>query len=361
MKNVCFFNSADFWGGGEKLHLEYAEAFKNKGYNVYLVSKANSPLARKGKEHDLSIYNISIRNLSFLNPVKHIQLIRFFRKEKIDTVIFSASQDIKIGSLAAKLAGVKNIVYLRGLALSIKNNLINQFLFNKVLTHIVANSEETKKTILRYLGKYIDSSKVKVIYHGIQVTAINKDEKLDSINKLGKGIILGNVGRLDWQKGQNHLIEIAAKLKEDNVEFTLFIAGIGEMQMKLEKLINKYNLHKEVILLGFVKDVQKLLNSIDIFLLTSTSEGFGFATVEAMASYKPVIAFDITSSPEIVIKDKTGILVEYPNINMFAKQIELLIKDKALRKQLGENGRASVLERFQLKDRIDEFEQYLLG
>jgi glycosyltransferase involved in cell wall biosynthesis len=363
MQNLCFFNSVPFWGGGEKLHLEYGVEFKKRGYNVYLGSKKNSPLSTKGKSQGLHVFNISVGNLSFLNPLQLIRLVRFFRNKNIDTIIFSGSQDLKLGGIAAKLANVPNIVYLRGLAVPIKNTFLNRILFKKILTHIVANSFETKRTILRNLSNHIEEDKVKVIYHGIDLSLLNRKDgnKLDIVAELGHGIILGNAGRLVLQKGQQYLIEIAKKLQKKNIEFTLFVAGTGELQSQLEGLIEAYHLQKNVILLGFVKDIESFMNSIDIFLLTSIYEGFGFVLLEAMVKSKPVVAFDVSSNPEIVIKDKTGFLVDCPDVDMFVEKVLALIKDETLRQQLGAAGKEWVLQKFQLNQRIAEFERYLLG
>jgi glycosyltransferase involved in cell wall biosynthesis len=363
MRNICFFNCVRFWGGGEKLHLEYATAFKKKNYNVYLVSGKNSPLSKKGHSEGLQIFNIYAGNLAFLNPIKQIKLVRFFRKENIDTVIFSGSPDLKLGGIAAKLAKVRNIVYLRGLAVPIKNSLLNRILLKDILTHIVANSEETKRTILGNMPDRIDKDKVKVIYHGIDVNPSNEktNNKLELIAQQGHGIILGSAGRLTKQKGQQHLIEIAKILKDKQIDFTLFIAGTGEMYATLEDLIAKNDLQKEVILLGFVQDIESFMSSIDIFLLTSIWEGFGYVLVEAMVKSKPVVAFDITSNPEIVTRDKSGFLVDFPDVNKFAEKVQLLIDNEPVRQQFGEAGKKSVLERFRLDERIDEFESHLLG
>ena len=362
MKNVCFFNSVIFWGGGEKLHLEYAMEFKKKNYNVHLVSGKNSALTSKAKTQDLPVFQLSVGNLSFINPVKIIRLIRFYKKEKIDTVIFSTSHDLKLGSLSAKIAGVKNIVYLRGLAVPIKDDFLNHIIFKSILTHIVANSQETKRSILTNFDKSIQKDKVKMIYHGIETesSTLNGYTKIDDIVAKGKGVILGSAGRLTRQKGQHHLIEIARILKDKNVEFTLFIAGTGDLQAELESLIKKYKLENEVILLGFVSNMKGFMNSIDIFLLTSIWEGFGYVLVEAMIESKPVIAFDISSNPEIITKNETGILIDYPDLEMFAEKTKMLIENKILCQQIGERGKKSVIDRFNLSDRITEFENYLL-
>lgn len=362
MKNTCFFNSANFWGGGEKLHLEYALEFKKKNYRVFLVSNKNAPLSKKASAQGLEIFSVSVGNLSFLNPFKILNLIRFYRKNEVDTVIFSASQDLKLGGFSAKLAGVKNIVYLRGLAVPIKNNLINRFIFKSILTHIVANSDETKRTILKNLAEVVDEKNVKTIYHGIELkeSLFDQQNKLDIITQNARGVILGNAGRLTPQKGQTHLVELAKKLKDNKIEFTLFIAGTGELQSELERLIDKYELQNEVFLLGFVKDMDSFMNSIDVFLLSSIWEGFGYVLVEAMTKSKPVIAFDVSSNPEIVTSE-SGFLIDYADLDMFYEKTKLLITDESLRKSMGEAGKHNVIDRFDLKDRITEFEYYLLG
>jgi glycosyltransferase involved in cell wall biosynthesis len=363
MKNVCFFNTVKFWGGGEKLHLEYALKFKEINYRVYLATSEDSPLHLKGKETGLLIFNIYAGNLSFLNPFKYFRLYRFYKREKIDTVIFSSSQDLKLGALSAKLAGVSSIVYLRGLAAPVKNSFLNRVLFRNILTQIVANSEATKRTILQNLGKYLDPEKVKVIYHGIElgVKPPSPGFSPGGAAVTGAGCLIGNAGRLTSQKGQQYLIETARLLKQKNIRFTLFIAGSGEMKSTLEKLIIQYNLQEEVVLLGFVEDVENFMNSIDIFVLTSLWEGFGYVIVEAMAACKPVVAFNLSSNPEIIINNETGFLVDFPDVEMFSRKIELLVNDENLRLQFGKKGRDRVEKYFQLDERIAEFEQYLLS
>ena len=361
MKNICFFNSIKFWGGGEKLHLENAIEFQKINYNVFLLSKLNSPLWEKANLEKLKTVPISVGNLSFLNPIKIIKLIRFYNSRHIDTVVFSASQDLKLGGISAYLAGVERIVYLRGLAVPIKSNLLNRILFKHILTHIIPNSEETKRKMLKYLGPYVKKEKVRTIYHGVDLEKLNfnKNDRLEAIQKKGHGIILGNAGRLTKQKGQDKLIEVAKKLHEQGIDFTLFIAGTGALKSELEILIEKYQLNRNVVLLGFVEDMGIFMNSIDIFLLSSAWEGFGFVLVEAMMKSKPIVAFDITSNPEIVENNKSGFLVSYPYIEMFAEKTAQLIKDNSLREVMGKEGLKIVQRRFILKDRVFEVESYL--
>ncbi|MFA8450267.1 MAG: glycosyltransferase family 4 protein [Bacteroidales bacterium] len=362
MKNICFFNTMKFWGGGEKLHLEYAEKFKEKGYNVSLVADHNSPLFERAK-NNFDIFHTNGGNLSFLNLIKIQKLVRHYKQSKIDTVVFSSSHDAKLASISASMANIKNIVYLRGLAVPIKSSIVNRYIFNKAITHVVANSEETKRTILQNLKGSFDEKKISVVYHGIDLDIIDKKEitELKEITERKRGqVIIGNAGRLTLQKGQHHLIEIARILKKKKLDFTIFIAGTGDLKSVLEQKIKEYNLEKEVVLLGFVEDIDRFMNSLDIFALTSKWEGFGFVIVEAMAQHKPCVAYNITSNPEIIEKDETGFLVEYADNKAFADKIEQLIKDKELRINMGTKGRQRAERNFQIKNVFDEFEKCLL-
>lgn len=360
MKRICFFDTVKFWGGGEKFYLEYALAFKEKGYEVILVCDKESILSQRAKEHGLKQFHISIKMWSALNPLKVAKLARFYKKEQIDTVILSTSPDLKIGSLAAQIAGLPRIVFKRALAIPIKDRRINRYIFKNFITHIIANSEETKKTVLQNLSSVIDERKIQVIYDGIQVDKLENHEVklLDAIVSKRKGIVLGNAGRLVSQKQQIHLLDVAVKLKKDNINFTLFIAGKGVLKEELELAIKERGLEEHVFMLGFIKDIMSFMNSIDIFLLSTYKEGFGYVLVEAMIAQKPAIVYDVTST-EIVVDEKTGFIVKYPDIEAFAEKTKLLINDENLRHKMGIAGSKRVKQKFVMSDKVKEIEDFL--
>ncbi|PCJ65184.1 MAG: group 1 glycosyl transferase [Bacteroidetes bacterium] len=361
MKKICFFNSSDFWGGGEKLHLENALAFRTKGYEVTIVAHKNSELWNRAKEKGFETFAVSVGSTSFLNIFKLLRIKSYFQKKKIDTVLFTTSQDLKTASIAAHWAKCKKIVYLRGLATPIKNSIVNRYCMNTACTHLIANSQETKRTMLKHLDGHISAEKIAVIYHGIDENLLlETGPLLPEIEKKASGIILGNAGRLTAQKGQTHLIEVAEKLKTQGIKFTLFIAGTGELHDELSSLIKEKGLENEIILLGFVADMESFMQSIDVFLLASSWEGFGFVIVEAMAKSKPVVAFDITSNPEIITDNKTGLLAEHLNTTDFATKTSQLVTDENLRNQMGSAAKQSVRDRFLIMERITELEEYLL-
>jgi glycosyltransferase involved in cell wall biosynthesis len=361
MKKICFLNSSDFWGGGEKLHLENAKAFRAKGYEVTIAAHQNSELWKRAVDEGFSTFAVRVRSTSFLNIFKLLRIKSYFQKQKIDTVIFTTSQDLKTASIAAHWAGCEKVIYLRGLATPIKNSIINRYCMRTACTHLIANSQETKRTMLQNLSAYIPEEHIVVIYHGIDEKLLQEGgAELPEVNAEEGTLILGNAGRLTLQKGQQYLIQVAEKLKNQNIKFKLYIAGTGELYDELQASITAKNLQNEVVLLGFVADMEAFMQSIDVFLLASSWEGFGFVIVEAMAKGTPVVAFDITSNPEIVTNGKTGLLARHPDVNDFTAKTLEIIQNTTLLQQLGSQAKQSVIDRFLITERITELEEYLL-
>uniref|UniRef100_UPI00321780B0 glycosyltransferase n=1 Tax=uncultured Draconibacterium sp. TaxID=1573823 RepID=UPI00321780B0 len=360
MKNVCFFNSTMFWGGGEKAHLEYAVNFKNAGYNVWVVCSSGSVLEKKSTENKLLHLDVKIGNLSFLNPRKKKILVEFFNEKNIDTVFFNASNDIKIGGPAAKKAGVTNRIYMRGLAVPVKNSITNRYLFSEILTHVVPNSYDTRKTFLTNLRPLLNENNVHMIYRGINFDEWDCRPVKKISFKEKDEVILGNVGRLETQKGQKYLIDLAKILRNKSVNFKIVIAGTGPLENELKDLISVNGLDKYIQLAGFQSDVKSFLSGIDIFVFPSLWEGFGNAMVEAMAEQKVPVAFNLSSNPEIIDSGKNGFLVDYPDIDLFADKVMFLIKNQENCKQMGKAARESVVNKFSLQKVIHDWEKLLV-
>jgi len=354
-KKICFFNTTKVWGGGEKWHFDVSKYLTEKGYDIFLVCRKNSELHKKLQNAGIRHYPLNIGNLSYLNPQKIVFLKKLFEKEGVRTIIMNLSSDVKLAAHAAKRAGVKKIIYRRGSAIPLKNTFYNRYIFKNWVTEILANSEATKKTINQNNPNLFPENKITVIYNGINLDAFADCEKQTG----NKKIILGNVGRLEREKGHKELIEIGHKLFQQGLDFELRIAGAGSQKKELEEQIDKRNLKDHVFLKGFKNDVKEFLKPIDIFLLTSHWEGFGYVLVESMACYKPVIAFGVSSIPEIVEDDKTGYVIPMNDLTLFAKKIQILAENEDLRIMFGYNGRKRTERYFDIKKSFERIEKYL--
>lgn len=372
-KNICFVNTTKAWGGGEKWHYDIATRLAEKAYTIFIVTNKDSELAKKVTSRKIQKFEISISNLSFLNPFKIAKLKNWFKENKIDTVILNLPSDLKAAGVAAKKAGVKNIIYRRGSAIPIKNSSLNRKLFKEVVTCVIANSEETKKTILANNPTLIDKSKIHVIYNGID---IQEFDKLDSSLRRGTTkqsfegllhdvrndencIILGNIGRIVEQKNQTFLIDVAKYLKEKSISFKMLIGGTGKLEQELKEKVKALNLEKEIIFTGFVSDSKSFLNSIDVFVLPSLWEGFGYVLAEAMLCEKPSICFNLSSNPELIKNNINGFLTKKNHIEEFAEKIIYYYKNPETISIHGKKGREMALEKFDIKRTLSQVEELL--
>lgn len=358
-KRICFFNSLKSWGGGERWHYDHSTRLAAMGYDVFAVAHPKSELYRKIGDASMDHYPVSVSNLSFLNPVKIMYLRRIFRKEKVKTLIFNLSSDLKVAGIAAKLAGVDNIIYRRANAIPTRNTILNRFLFKKVITRMIANSEETKRCVLANNPNIIESSRIRVIYPGIELNRQEESGVARVYDKQDGEILLGNAGRLSEEKGQIYLLQLAEILKQKGIRFRILIAGSGKLNAWLRKQARLRNVQDEVKFLGFMENLKPFYTDIDIFLLTSLWEGFGYVMVEAMAEKKPVIAFDISSSAEVVDDGHSGFLVPRGDVEAMAEKVVELARNRQLREKLGLNGFHRVEELFTIDKTIEEVNEFL--
>lgn len=359
-KCICFFNSNKAWGGGEKWHFEAALLARDKGYRVCVVTNRVSVLAdRIESEPGITLLRIHIRNMSFLNPCKLSRLVRFYRQHAVDTVITCLPSDMKAGGIAAKLAGVRDIIYRRGIAVPVRNSALNRLLFHNVLTKLIVNSDETKNCVLAHNSGMIGPERIYRVHCGFDVATFDAMPAKSLVERKPGEILIGNAGRLTPQKGQKLLIDIAALLKDQPIPFRVLIAGRGGMEAELKDYARERGVEDVVQFLGFVADMKSFHQTVDIFALTSLWEGFCYVQVEAMALKRPVVAWNVSSIPEVVTDGETGYLCSVLNTAEFAARLLALMQDEALRKRLGENGRARVIAHFEMQKTFADLENCL--
>ena len=144
------------------------------------------------------------------------------------------------------------------------------------------------------------------------------------------------VGNLRWQKGYEYLLRALEFVRDS--QYRLIIAGEGPERDKLEKIIREMGLNDRVSLPGKMthEAIVRLLNRASIYVMSSITEGFPKALVEAMACATPVITTDVGSCAEIV--GNAGLVVKAGDPAALADAINRLIKNSELRTRLGQLG-----------------------
>lgn len=356
MDTICFFNTAKAWGGGEKWHLEVSQYLNDRGISVLVIAHPNSVLAQRLKETSIPFKTIALSNLSFLNPKKRAVVKKVLAEKQLRTIVMNLSSDVKIAGPIAKKLGVKRIIYRRGSAIPIKNTWLNRYLFQNILTEILANSVATKKTINQNNPNLFPESKITVIYNGIAIP-----KKLDALNHDSKKkLTLINLGRLEYQKNQTFLIDVAKQLKEFGIDFRLIIGGEGRLRANLEQKITAFDLNENIALIGFIAKPMEFLKQGDVFLLPSHWEGFGYVLAEAGLCGLPSVAFNVSSNPEVIKQDSTGILTPPGELDAFVNAIIQLNNNREDIQEKGKAARNYIINQFNKVKKLEEIEGYLM-
>jgi glycosyltransferase involved in cell wall biosynthesis len=146
-------------------------------------------------------------------------------------------------------------------------------------------------------------------------------------------LILLSVGELITRKNHETVIDALAKLGDPTIHYV--VAGDGELEQMLKSKISDLKM-ENVHLLGYRRDVNKLYNSSDIFVMPSFQEGLSVALMEAMACGLPLIASSIRGNVDLVDEGKGGYLVDVTDKNQYIDAVKKLTKDEPLRRKMGE-------------------------
>ncbi len=369
-RTVCFCNSDPAWGGGEKWHLGAALGLAKRGCRVFVMAGKDTPLLERARRHpELATRPIRFSNLSFCNPLLVNACAAFFRQNGISRVVLGTPSDLKAAGLAARKSRVPGIYYRRGLAVPVRNNFLNRIAYGNFLTGLIVNSRETARLVFVNNEAMMDKSKVHIMPNGIDLASFDADYAAASpdFRRERNGFVIGSAGRLTAQKGQHFLLHMSRSLLDAGVRHTLVLAGEGERRRELEALARNLGLQDTVLFTGFLTAMAPFWRSIDMFVLPSLWEGFGYVLAEAQLAEKPALAFDVNSMPEVVRSGETGLLLPPPAEDetaaavgaRLAAAVRSLKDDPALAARLTYNGREHCRKTYDQERLMDQLHALL--
>jgi sugar transferase (PEP-CTERM/EpsH1 system associated) len=286
-----------------------------------------------------------------------IKISRILKKQNIDIVHTRNFAALLYGSTAAKLAGVRGVIAdIRGRIPEDEGQKCKRLSF--LVSRFVGVSEDIKKMLANDFK--IKEAKIKTIYNGVHLSHQTQDLDLASLRaRLGLApddFVIGTIGRMEPVKDYAALIRMSAPLLVKYRTVKLMFVGDGSQRAELEKLARDLGLSTKIIFTGYQKDISNYLQLINVFALTSISEGISNVLLEAMASAIPVIATEVGGNPEIVINNQTGFLIPRTNLNQLTEKIDLLINNPELVNNFGKNGRKRVEEMFTIEKMVSEYQ-----
>lgn len=163
----------------------------------------------------------------------------------------------------------------------------------------------------KYTYRFIKSSKFSIINNAVDVgkfifNPIIREEVRKS-NNISNEFIIGTVGRMEEQKNQKFLLKVFDEYQKINSNSKLMIIGDGVLRSEIENMADKIGIRNKIIFIGKTKYVEKYYQAMDVFVLTSIYEGFGFVNIEAQLSGLSCLVSDVVPK-EVDISGKIRFL-----------------------------------------------------
>ena len=341
--------------------------FLQKEMDVILVAKDTGNLKQLAESEGVQYRDIDMRReISPINDLKSLySLIRLFRKERPDIVHANTPKFALLGLLAAKIARVPKRIYnVNGLRFETATGNLRRLLImmeriacacaNKVIPQSNGVAEVLKK-------EHITKKPLKVILNGSGngVDVNYFDPTLQDVNTRAReirdgfdGITFVFVGRLVGDKGVNELVEAFNRLSKLCNDVRLYL--VGGREEKLDQLsketLDTISSNRCIIECGHQTDVRSYLAASDIFVLPSYREGFPNVVLEASAMGLPCIVTDVNGATDAIKDGKNGLIIPKRDVQALYEAMYKLYLIEALRKNMSQNARPIVIEKFNRPD-----------
>lgn len=334
MLNVLQVCSDTNIGGAGKCILTYLRHCNKKAFNVAVVLPTNSLLKPKVEALSFRVIEIPAMADKSLDPSAINKLLAVFRDFKPHIVHTHASMSARIAArlYGAKIVYTRHTVYPPSPRLTKGLGKVISALSNNLTADKIIAVAEAAKDNLTAIG--VSEKKIEVILNGVEpMTPVSSSELEELKNEYGitdgtKSCAI--IARLDEIKGHRYFIEAAARLKENGIAARFFIAGTGAMEDSIRKQIAELSLSDTVIMLGFLDNVEPLLNLIDVQCNCSTTEATSLALLEGMSLSKPAVVSAAGGNPGVITEGKNGFVVPVGDPEKLAERLTRLFTDNEL-------------------------------
>jgi glycosyltransferase involved in cell wall biosynthesis len=353
---ILHINSSDNWGGGEVYTINLCNKLRVKGHEITLACRQDSAIKKIASGNNLNVLELHLYGA--IDIISAFNLYRYCKKKSIDIIHAHLARDYWIAGYVKFFFPEIHIVFTRHLLKPIQPTFFHERLFKKVdmiiaVTDAVNNSLATQNLF--------PADRIITIYNGIDTSLfasaksgiLRKELALDRNVKL-----VGMVGQISVHKGSSLFINSAAIVCQQYPDAIFIIVGDdfknGKYIDELKQLSVRLGIADKVMFLGMRTDVPAIMKDLDIFVLASRNEPFGLVLTEAMAAGTPVIATNAGGAAEIVIDNKTGILVDVNKKASLPDAIISLLKDEKTAQALAKSGQKRAFEKFDLGRMVDE-------
>jgi glycosyltransferase involved in cell wall biosynthesis len=268
-------------------------------------------------------------------------------------VIYSTSEAIFCGSLAARRMGLPSIVHAIGMSIAAPRVAASVYirLLDRLTDQFVCCSSAVAEM---FEANGVDDAKSVVVHNGISVDAV---DAVSAVDLEGRSARIGMVAAYDPRKGHELFLAAAERVVHEEPLTTFFLIGgvlagqreSAAFEMRIRDQIARRGLERNVIRTGFIPppEIYRTMKGLDIVVVPSATEAFAHALLEAMACSRPVVATRIEGNLDALVQGESGLYVDRDAAEL-AGALLSLIHDPGRSECMGRAGYRRVRELFDL-------------
>jgi glycosyltransferase involved in cell wall biosynthesis len=348
-------------GGAETVFLDIAQYLTLDGYNTIAIIKGPGWVEDQLKKREIP-YCI-LKSQRGFSLAYYLALYRIIKKNNVKLIQAHLLGSTLTYSLISLLLRIPLVATLHG-RVDVNPNEKWIFIKHKIMQLGVNKLVAVSRDLAQYIAQrgLFKQDKIAIIYNGVDLEKYNKNTLTEIRKNLGlnsQAILIGSLGNVRPAKAYDVLIDAAKIMTQQNSNVYFVIAGHKkeDLMMQLNRQLDQLNLADRVHFIGFQQDSAAFLGQLDLFLLSSTSEGFSIATIEAMATALPVVVTRCGGPEEILEHDESGWLVAPNNAKELADGVLLLLENTSLQQRLAQSGKQKVINHFSMQAMLQQYKQ----
>ncbi|HEX6693851.1 MAG TPA: glycosyltransferase family 4 protein, partial [Longimicrobiales bacterium] len=346
-------------GGGETIFLQVAAGMRERGWHPRTIVLGPGWVLDNANALNLPVDQVSTSGRFDVGYIRRIRQLTL--EHDVDLIHAHLFSPAVYASLVGALTGTPVVATFHGASDTDRGGAMRDLRYRLIShqAHVVCVSESLRTAARQLPG--LRKAAVSVVPNGIDTVLFGRADGGAARRSLGvadSDVLVGAVGNVREAKDFGTLLRAAALLAPDpRIRFAIIGERTEPLHGELLAIRNALNLGDRVTFHGFRTDVPELMAAFDLLAISSSSEGFSLAAVQAMAAGRAVVATRSGGPEEIITSEIDGILVPVSDPAALAGAIRRVADDPALRDRLGSAARRTAADRFSMSAMLDGYER----
>jgi glycosyltransferase involved in cell wall biosynthesis len=365
MFNILHLRDTVEIGGPGKTIFETVNTIKKDKYNIHIgvftrwAENNTTPFIKEARNKGYNLH--LIKSFNQFDPLILVNTLFLVKKLNIHIIHSHEFLSDVISMCIGGITKIPIITTLHGWICNTRKDQLYVKLDQKIIKRfdrVIVVSEDIKKKLQ---NSGISEQKIAVLHNCIKSAAFKKQGKKGYLNELIgvklKKPVIGTIGRLSAEKGHEDFIEAAGIVIKKGYSANFILVGDGPDRKKLQDKIDHLNLSKNIFITGYVNDIRKVYEDLDLMILPSYTEGLPNVILEALSMEVPVIATAVGGTPEIIESPEIGVLVPPRQPEQLANAIITFLENTEKFKRKTRFGSILIEKKFNFIERTKKLEK----